>query len=503
MSFQKGKGYKKSIGFHTSKNGARKQKMFWLGKNEQKAEILCLMIISRWKELKNAAAEVWDEESLDYLKEYKNRLYEKGKYKPTVKSSTSKRQDKHVPPVPIPKQLHSSSEPISDLSKPVTLYGAIDKYISNVKSDMNFSEEWQKGLSIRLNSLKDATADMLLRDLSKDTVLSIVKFYQKRPKNKNTGKPISITTAKTQINTLKRLLDHLIEEEIIEPIRGLQKLFKNIRIKKTKVDITKQLKGNPVFEIDDLVLLYHNANSKLRGYMLLGLNLGFTQKEISSMLVGMVDMDNEVITRFREKTDFTVKAKWKMWNETLVFVKHNIKPNYAYEYRIDDDGNTILYRNSIAETWQQHHEKGIQAYQRLIKDKLRAENMYAIPEEYIFNRVVYTNDNGVKIDNIASAWSRLRKKLGKNLKNPYSFKSLRKTGADMIQNIAGVDISQVYLSHTPTTLAQKNYTNPQFEKLGVALEVMREQLQPVFENVPIYPRLDIVNGQIKDWDRQL
>ncbi len=67
MSFQKGKGYKKSIGFHTSKNGQRKQKMFWLGKNEQKAEILCLTITSKWKELKNAAAEVWDEKSLDYI----------------------------------------------------------------------------------------------------------------------------------------------------------------------------------------------------------------------------------------------------------------------------------------------------------------------------------------------------------------------------------------------------------------------------------------------------
>lgn len=503
MSSQKGKGYKKSVGFYADKNGERTQKMFWLGKNEQKAEILCLTIISRWKELKNAGAEIWDEQSLDFIKEEKNRLYEKGKYKPMAKSSPSKQQDRKSSSPTMPKQSQSSSEPSSDFGKPMALYAAIEKYIGNVKSNMDYSEDWQKGLSIRLNSLKDATTDMLLIDLTKDTVSSIVDFYRKRPKNKNTGKPISITTAKIQINTLKRLLDHLIDEEIIEPIKGLQKLFKKIKIKKTQKDITKQLKGNPVFEVDDLVLLYHNANSQLRGYMLLALNFGFTQKEISNMLVGMVDFDKYIITRYREKTDFTVKAEWKMWDETFAFLKHSIKPPYAYEYKLGDDGDTILYRESFREHWQKHIETGIEAYQRLIKDKLKAENLHVIPEEYIFSRLVYANDNGTKIDNVASAWSRLRKKLGKRLKNPHSFKSLRKTGANMIQNIAGVEISQVFLSHTPTTSAQKSYTNPQFDKLGASLDIMREQLQPVFENVPSYPRIDFVEGHIKDWDKQL
>ena len=86
-----------------------------------------------------------------------------------------------------------------------------------------------------------------------------------------------------------------------------KKKFPISHFEKTKSDIIKQHKGNPVFELDDLILLYHNANPILRGYMLLGLNLGHTQKEISTMLNVMVDLDKRIVSRYREKTDFTAK----------------------------------------------------------------------------------------------------------------------------------------------------------------------------------------------------
>lgn len=484
FSLQKGKGFKKSIGFYIAEDGEKKQKMFWLGQDEKKAEILGLTILIRWKELKNAGVEVWDHDNLKAIKEYKDRLYEKGKYKPEI-SSSSKEQGKKFSPLTIPQEYHPSIELSSGLGQPVTFYGAIDKYVSIIKTDTNITEEWKKGLSIRLNSLKDATKDLLLKELNKDAISSIVKYYQKRPKNKNTGQPISITTAKIQIHTLKRVLLYLIDEEIIEPIKGLNKLFKSVKFDKTNKDIAKQLKGNPIFELDDLVLLYHNSNPQLRGYILLGLNFGFTQKEISNMLVGMVDFKNKVLSRFREKTDFTIKSQWLIWEETLTFLKHNIKPTFIFDYKMDDDDDTILYRNYFSEDWQTHGEKGHDAYLRLVKEKQEIESMQIKPEEYIFDKIVYINSNGIKIDTIASAWARLRKKLGKGLKNSYSFKSLRKTGADMIQQLGGVDIAQVYLSHTPTTVLQKNYTNPQFQKLAEALNLMRNQLQPIFENVPL------------------
>ena len=92
--------------------------------------------------------------------------------------------------------------------------------------------------------------------------------------------------------------------------------------------------------------------------------------------------------------------------------------------------------------------------------------------------------------------------MGKELKKPYSFKSLRKTGADIIQKLAGVEIAQVYLCHTPKTMAEKNYTNPHFDKLAAALDYMREQLQPMFENVPHNSLIYIVNNSLKDWGQK-
>ena len=100
--------------------------------------------------------------------------------------------------------------------------------------------------------------------------------------------------------------------------------------------------------------------------------------------------------------------------------------------------------------------------------------------------MVSIHEKGTKIDNISSAWSRLRKKLDNELTNSYSFKSLRKTGSDMVRKVAGIEISQVYLCHTPKTLAEKSYSNPHFEKLTAALDLVRQELQPMYNDAPTY-----------------
>ena len=236
MSLQKDKGYKKSIGFSKNKNGARKQKMFWLGNDAQKAEILCLTIISRWKELKNGGMDVWDNESLQYIKQYKDRIYEKGDYNPKVKLPLNKKYGMSPAPLSLPKSDESVIAPPSELTKPITFHKAIDKYITEINSNINFGEDWQKGLSDRLKALKEASSDILLKDLDEKINSTIIKHFLQLPKNKNTGKPISISTAKTQIVTLKRMLAYLIDEEIVESIKGMDKLFKNLKFKKRGID---------------------------------------------------------------------------------------------------------------------------------------------------------------------------------------------------------------------------------------------------------------------------
>ena len=105
---------------------------------------------------------------------------------------------------------------------------------------------------------------------------------------------------------------------------------------------------------------------------------------------------------------------------------------------------------------------------------------------YVFGKpLVYFNKSKNKIDLVYAAWENLlNNKDVKNKVQPLSFKYLRKTGADLIKEIAGSEIAQLYLSHSKTTIADKHYINPDFPKLFDALQKMRKRLSLMFDYNP-------------------
>ena len=118
----------------------------------------------------------------------------------------------------------------------------------------------------------------------------------------------------------------------------------------------------------------------------------------------------------------------------------------------------------------------------MLLQKEKFEGRTLKEQDSVFGSLVYLNDDWQKTDSVASAWERLLKKTPSV--SQYSFKHLRKTGADMIKRISGSEeVAQTYLSHKPTTVGGRHYTNRDYDRLADALGKMRRRLDEMFSAV--------------------
>jgi len=469
LSQQKDKGYKKSVGFY-QKGGQRKQKMWWLGNDLQKAEVLALRIQSEWKQIKASGGEVWTKRATDKIDALKASLYKS--------TSTQQYQDEIFP---------SAESPLTEDKKspqePLTFYQAIDYFCQNVIPPMAVTDQWKRDLAYRMEHLKDAMDDIALVEIGSERLDALINFYKNRPKNKKYNRLISPDFVKTEIRTAKRLFEWLDETGRWMICRGFVSKFKktNIRVKLNRTERLKATNGNPVFSTKELVELYRRANSRVREYMTLSLNCGFTQKEISSLMIGEchIDCDAPYIERMREKTgDTGVIGKWRLWDETVELLKFYIYPKILWEYKLED--GIVYFKYFTASKWRKYDRQYEGLYEELMQYKFERDNKKVKATDAIYGGLVYLNDDDARIDAVASAWWRLLQKCPGV--SQYSFKSLRKTGADMVKKITGLEeVAMCYLCQSPRTVSGQSYTNPDYERLGNALINLRDQLQPMFD----------------------
>ena len=459
LSRQKGKGWKKSIGKHQGKNGKPQYKMWYLGTDKPKAQELAEYITLEWNQIKRSGARVWTPKALERISDYKETL------------------------ITLPKNRDQSNTKSPD-SRIRTYYEAIDYYCSHVVPRQICTQQWKRDLIPRMQSLKDVWDDITLKSIGHEELVEIVNHYKNRPPNKNRmNRPISIQYAGTLIATAKRLFEWLDRNGKWEMPKGFDRLLrvskKDFRL--TKIDRLSVGEGKRIFSIDGLSKLYINANPQIRDYMTLALNCGFTQSEIGSLLRGEVHIDESppYIMRIRGKIrDEAAIGNWVLWEETVKLLKSRIFPKYQFEYKMDEDG-VIWFKTIDQEVWRKHTAHGQEDYDSLLKTRRDIESRILTESDYVFGGLVWFNEEGQKIDNVASAWKRLLKKTPSV--SQYSFKSLRKTGANMVKGISGTEeVAQTYLSHKPTSVSGRHYTNRDYDRLAEALMEMRRLLEPMF-----------------------
>ena len=310
-----------------------------------------------------------------------------------------------------------------------TIGANIDAYIERKRADAlagnGITPAWVSVLKPRLGHLHQFCGQLAVSQLNGKTLEG---FHTYLVEQITTGK-LKPDTAKGILTVVKSFVTWLWESEITETLpRNLRKI--NISVAPTAVRTV------PLGEIKALL---DGAHGRTRLFLLLMLNCGMTQQDISELRQTQVDWVQGVVTRKRSKTHNVANVPtvaYKLWPETFTLLK---------QFRSDDPDRVLTNGN------------GLPLRQREFKEDGRARN----------------------IDNIRSSYFRLCERLKphgaeKTVIRP--LKLLRKTAASMLENhpTFGRD-AQYFLGHAATSVAERHYIRPSQEQFDAAVAWLGEQ----------------------------
>lgn len=187
------------------------------------------------------------------------------------------------------------------------------------------------------------------------------------------------------------------------------------------------------FTIDEVKALLSAASERTRLYLLLMMNTGMTQKDISDLHPDEVDWDKGTIERKRSKTQNAQGVptiRYALWSDTFTLLK---------KYRSKDANHALL-----------NEDAGVLKVEELRNGKL------------------------VKVDNIAVSYARLRRKLANRktdkVKITKSLKIFRKTGPALLEDSEYASCARWFLGHAARSVADKNYIPPPQATFDKAVE---------------------------------
>ena len=291
--------------------------------------------------------------------------------------------------------------------------------------------------------LKDAHPDIPLDRLTMSALQKLGDYWRERPNSKASGKPVSLYTVKNHLDTARRFVRWLERHDgyAYSPPRHWEETLKaDTRRLRTADETAALAKGVPVWRIDELTELYRHADDTARLLILLGLNLGAAQAEMRTLRIGEINRDEQPpkVKRVRHKSG--VYGEFALWPETLRAIDWQL----AQRRKHKGENDTVLLAG-----------KG---------------------EPWIRQR-------------FANVWNRLLKRVTNEHPDfrRLPFKTLRKTGAQLVRHHGGGEIMGVFLCHgkpVPTDALSDVYSNRPFDRVAEALEAVHADLTPMFGASP-------------------
>lgn len=281
--------------------------------------------------------------------------------------------------------------------------------------------------------------------LGKDTAVgeidgAALARYRSDLLDKVVSKAWGSTTAAHYMSTVKSFVRWLWH---IEAIPSLPRILDG---KSASLKISKSLPNVIIFTMDEIRSLLAEATDRTKLYILLMLNCGMTQKDISDLRMSEVDWNEGRINRRRSKTAKCRNVpivNYILWPETLRLLIQERAANSKDRVLLNSHGTPILW------------------------DEINKDGQYK------------------KNDNVKNAFERLRKKL--KIEKP--LKSLKKTSATLLRdNERFHGLEGLFLGQAPQAMSDKHYTHvPQNlldraiqwlgQELGIGLNVRNEQQQ--------------------------
>jgi integrase len=281
-------------------------------------------------------------------------------------------------------------------------------------------------LSIHLNTFVDWIGGATgVREI---TSQKLMEYRDDLLRRVNSGE-WSSSTASDHLVSLKSFLRWLYRTEAIPALPRIMDAGSH------ELEISRARSSIETFTKEEISQLLTNASPRTRLYILLTLNTSMTQKDIADLTFDEVDFSKGRINRKRSKTkkfDSTPHVSYKLWPETLALLVHEKNPGLAGRVLVNEKG---------APLWSETND---------------------------------ANAGYQKIDNVRSAFDRLRRKVA--IKQ--SFISLKKTAAsELASSKEYCSLKGLFLGHAPTTIADKHYAQAPGALLDEALAWLRKQFE--------------------------
>lgn len=305
----------------------------------------------------------------------------------------------------------------------------------------------------QLKQIKDHVKDMPLSAFNLTEIDTMLNHWRSRPMSKK-GTPMSPAHCKDVIKRIREFIRWLHKAQSFEWRKPGDYEIMPIRIKETHEELSARFSPLQVetYNLEQIGLLFEYGTPLERVYMLLALNCGFGQAEVSSLLMSEIffnelhphyKISGSYVKRLRYKSH--VYGEWQLWPITVQAIQW-------YLTRRPQSNEKVL----------------------LLTEKGRP-----------LNAPTKGNHRNMRISNM---WIRLRERIIKDHPSfpELSFNKLRKTGSDLIKLVADSETAGVFLAHGQTVRSDDLadvYTNRHYNKVFAAQLKALDLLQPHFAKV--------------------
>lgn len=224
-------------------------------------------------------------------------------------------------------------------------------------------------MGMRSFSEQHATGKRLIQFLGKNKLVRDIvvdDFARLRASVARTRGPVALGN---EIGRVRSIFKHAYESELIEkPIRFGPEFKKP---SKKAVRIARRASGPKMFEPNEIALLLEAAGVQMKAMILLGINCGFGNTDISELTRSNVNLKNATIDFPRPKTG--IARRCPLWPETIAALREVAKARPTPKDAADRNAVFITKQKN---RWVRVTEPGARSQgkrQAVVKDNVAAE----------------------------------------------------------------------------------------------------------------------------------
>jgi hypothetical protein len=347
-----------------------------------------------------------------------------------------------------------------------TLHEALEAFKGYVRHDPKMIDPnngrltaWGYKRIQTMDMLKERHEDRPLAVLDLDGCEDIIRFWRGRPPVKKRGTPTTVKACKKNIQEFGRFCTWLHRSKQFPWRKPEDFDLIDRRVHTSADEVARLLDSEQVdtFDVDELKKILPATQGISRAMLLLGLNCGFGAGECGTLTLGEV-----YLFQAHPKA---AKIGWRE-NGKDSFIRRIRRKNSVY-------GEFLLWSETVGSL------RWLTERRQRLGNATKDSSLFVAENGEAMYKLTEGGNSGQQFPNM---WNRIVANIPGM--RTLSFGKLRKTAGDLIRNVAGGEVSGVFLCHgkpVKTDDLADVYTNRPWAKVFEAQQQVRERLQSVFD----------------------